>query len=103
MPNMNQMMKMAQDMAKDMDKKMQDLEVEGNAGGGMVKAVMNGHKSLLSLTISPEVVDPDEIEMLQDLVIAAISDAQSRVDDQMKENLGGMPGMPGMPGGFPFG
>lgn len=100
MPNMNQMLKMAQSMAKDMEKKMNDLQVEGNAGGGMVKAVMNGHKSLISLTISPDVVDPDDIEMLQDLVIAAINDAQSKIDEELKDSLGGLPGMPG---GFPFG
>ena len=100
MPNMNQMLKMAQNMAKDMEKKMDDLQVEGNAGGGMVKAVMNGHKSLVSLTISPDVVDPDDIEMLQDLVIAAINDAQTKIDEELKDSLGGLPGMPG---GFPFG
>jgi DNA-binding YbaB/EbfC family protein len=99
-PNMNQMLKAAQSMAREMEEKMGNLEVEGNAGGGMVKAVMNGHKNLLSLTISPEVVDPDDIEMLQDLVISAVNDAQSRVDEELKGSLGGLPGMPG---GFPFG
>jgi DNA-binding YbaB/EbfC family protein len=100
-PNMNQLMQMAQKMAKDMEEKMNTLEVEGNAGGGMVKAVMNGHKSILSLTIQKEVVDPEDIEMLQDLVIAAVNDAQTKVDEQMKGSMGGFPGgLPGMPGGF---
>jgi DNA-binding YbaB/EbfC family protein len=102
-PNMNQMMKMAQNMAKEMDEKMNALEIEGNAGGGMVKVVMNGHKSILSLVIAREVVDPEDVEMLQDLVIAAINDAQAKVDEKMKGDLGGLSNLiPGMPGGLPF-
>jgi DNA-binding YbaB/EbfC family protein len=101
-PNMDQVMKMAQNMAKQMEEQMGAIEVEGNAGGGMVKVAMNGHKNVLSLTIAPEVVDPDDIEMLQDLLIAAVNDAMSKVDENMKDTTGGMPGMPGMPGGFPF-
>ncbi len=103
MPNMNQLMKIAQDMSKKMEDQMDAVEVEGNAGGGMVKVTMNGHKNVLSTEILPEVVDPEDIEMLQDLVTAAINDAITKVDEQMKDGLGGMPGMPGgMPGGFPF-
>ena len=103
-PNMNQMMKMAQNMMKEQEDKMNSLEVEGNAGGGMVKLTMNGHKNILSLTIAPEVVDPEDIEMLQDLVISAINDAQGKVDEESKDQLSGMMpgGLPGMPGGFPF-
>lgn len=103
-PNMNQLMKMAQDMSKKMEDQMDAIEVEGNAGGGMVKVTMNGHKNVLSTEISPEVVDTDDIEMLQDLVTAAVNDALIKVDEEMKDNLGGMPGgLPGgMPGGFPF-
>ena len=99
MPNMNQMMKMAQDMAKKMEDEMNALEVEGNAGGGMVKVTMNGHKHILTLSISKEVVDPDDIEMLEDLVTAAMNDAIAKVDEKMKSNLGGIPGLPG---GLPF-
>jgi nucleoid-associated protein EbfC len=105
MPNMNQLMKMAQDMSKKMEEQMNAIEVEGNAGGGMVKVTMNGHKNVLDVEISKEVVDPDDIEMLQDLITAAFNDALAKVDDQMKDNIGmpgGMPGMPGMPEGFPF-
>ena len=102
-PNMNQLMQMAQNMAKEMEEKMNSMEVEGNAGGGMVKVIMNGHKNPISLTIQREVVDPEDIEMLQDLIIAAINDAQAKVDDQLKNNMGGLPGgLPGMPGGFKF-
>jgi len=100
-PNMNQLMKMAQDMSKQMEDKMNSVEAEGNAGGGMVKVVMNGHKSVLSIEISKEVVDPDDIEMLQDLIIAACNDAVAKVDDEVKDNLGSsLPG--GLPGGMPF-
>lgn len=102
-PNMNQMMKMAQNLAKQMEDQMDSIEVEGNAGGGMVKVLMNGHKHILSIDIAQEVVDPDDIEMLQDLVIAAVNDAIGKVDEQMKDTTSGLAGMiPGMPGGFPF-
>ncbi|MCX6580561.1 MAG: YbaB/EbfC family nucleoid-associated protein [Candidatus Aminicenantes bacterium] len=99
MPSMNQLMKIAQDMSKKMEEQMDSIEVEGNAGGGMVKIMMNGHKNVLSVEISKEVVDPDDVEMLQDLVTAAANDALAKVDDELKDNLGGMPGMPG---GFQF-
>lgn len=101
-PDMNQLMKMAQNLAKQMEDQMDAIEVEGNAGGGMVKVTMNGHKNILSLTIAREVVDPADIEMLQDLIIAAVNDAMARIDEQLKENTAGMAGIPGMPGGFPF-
>lgn len=100
-PNMNQLMKMAQDMSKQMEDKMNSIEAEGNAGGGMVKVILNGHKNILSVEISKDVVDPEDIEMLQDLITAAFNDAVSKVDEEMKDNLGSsMPG--GLPGGMPF-
>jgi hypothetical protein len=95
---MNQLMKIAQDMSKKMEEQMDSVEVEGNAGGGMVKIMMNGHKNVLSVEISKEVVDPEDVEMLQDLVTAAFNDALTKVDEELKDNLGGMPGLPGMPG-----
>lgn len=98
MPSMNQLMKIAQDMSKKMEEQMDSVEVEGNAGGGMVKIMMNGHKNVLSVEISKEVVDPEDVEMLQDLVTAAFNDALTKVDEELKDNLGGMPGLPGMPG-----
>ncbi|MEN8223251.1 MAG: YbaB/EbfC family nucleoid-associated protein [Acidobacteriota bacterium] len=100
-PNMNQLMKMAQDMSKQMEDKMNSIEAEGNAGGGMVKVVLNGHKNILSVDISKEVVDPEDIEMLQDLITAAFNDAVGKVDEELKDNLGSsLPG--GLPGGMPF-
>jgi DNA-binding YbaB/EbfC family protein len=101
-PNMSQLMKMAQDMSRKMEEQMDAIEVEGNAGGGMVKITMNGHKNVLSTEILRDVVNPDDIEMLQDLVTAAVNDAISKVDERMKDDLGGMAGGLGIPGGLPF-
>ncbi len=92
---------MAQDMSKKMENKMDSIDVEGNAGGGMVKVSMNGHKNVTSCEIAAEVVDPEDIEMLQDLVVAAVNDALLKVDEQLKDSMGGFPGgIPGMPAGF---
>jgi len=67
----------------------------------MVKVILNGHKNILSVEISKEVVDPEDVEMLQDLITAAFNDAVSKVDEEIKDNLGSsMPG--GLPGGMPF-
>lgn len=101
MPNINQMIQMAQNMAREVQEKKDALDVEGNAGGGMVQVHMNGHKTITSLIISPEVVDAEDVEMLQDLVIAAVNDAQAKVDSEMQDQMGGM-GIPGFPGGLPF-
>jgi nucleoid-associated protein EbfC len=100
-PNISQMMSMAQNMAKEMEEQMNAIEVEGNAGGGMVTVRMNGHKHIRSLAIAKEVVNPDDTEMLQDLVIAAVNDAIARVDEKLKSQMGHLAG--GLPGGFPFG
>jgi hypothetical protein len=100
-PNINHMMSMAQNMAKQMEEQMDALVVEGNSGGGMVTVKMDGHKRLQSLRIAPDVVDPGDIDMLQDLIVAAINDAQGQIEEKMKSRLGSLGG--GMPGGFPFG
>ena len=97
MPDMNQIMKMAQDMSKNLENKMDNVEVEGNAGGGMVKIKMNGHKNILSIDIADEVIDPAEKEMLSDLIGAAFNDAISKVDQKIKGEMGG-----GLPGGMSF-
>ena len=97
------MMELAQNMARELQEKKDSLEVEGNAGGGMVKITMNGNMRVTSIEISPEVVDPEDVDMLQDLVIAAHNDAQGKVEEEMKDGMGGLAGMiPGMPGGLPF-
>ncbi len=92
---MQQMMKQAQQMQERLQKQMAELRVEGNAGGGMVTAIVNGAKQLQSLKIDPEVVSKDDVEMLQDLIVAAINDAQRKAEEQMQREMGGMlpPGM----------
>ena len=69
---------------------MQELRVEATAGGGMVTVVVNGAKQLLSLRIDPEVVSKDDVEMLQDLILAAVNDAHRKVDEQLQKTMGGM-------------
>jgi DNA-binding YbaB/EbfC family protein len=93
--NIQQMMKQAQQMQERLQKQMAELRIEGNAGGGMVTVVVNGAKQMQSLTIDPEVVSKDDVEMLQDLIMAAINDAQRKADDAMAQQMGGMlpPGM----------
>ena len=88
--NIQQMMKQAQEMQNRLQKQMAELKVEGNAGGGMVTVVVNGAKQVQSLKIDPEVVSRDDLEMLQDLIVAAINDAQRKADDEMAQKMGGM-------------
>ena len=80
-------------MQERLQQQMAELRVEGNAGGGMVTVVVNGAKQVQSLKIDPEVVSKDDVEMLQDLIVAAINDAQRKVDEEMAQKMGGM--MPG--------
>ena len=93
--NIQQMMKQAQEMQNRLQKQMAELKVEGNAGGGMVTVVVNGAKQVLSLKIDPEVVSKEDVEMLQDLIVAAINDAHRKADEAMARTMGGMlpPGM----------
>ncbi len=105
--NINKLMKQAQKMQEDMAKAQEEiaeLEAEGTAGGGMVKVKVNGNHLLTDLVIAADVVDPEDIEMLQDLVIAATNDAMKKLDaasaEKMNTVTGGMGGMGG-PGGFP--
>ena len=92
--NIQQMMKQAKEMQDRLQKQMAELTVEATAGGGMVTVVVNGAKQVQSLTIDPEVVSKDDVEMLQDLIVAAVNDAHRKVDEQMKSSLGGM--IPGL-------
>ena len=97
MQQMQQMMKQAQQMQDRLQKQMAEAKIEGGAGGGMVTVVVNGAKQVLSLKIDPEVVSKDDVEMLQDLIVAAINDAQRKADDEMKQKTAGM-----LPPGFNF-
>jgi nucleoid-associated protein EbfC len=98
--NPKQLMKQVQQMQAQMQQRMSELRVEGSAGGGMVKATMNGHKELLGVTIDKEAVDPDDVEMLQDLVVAAVNEAARKVDEEMQGQLGAMTGGMNIPGLF---
>jgi nucleoid-associated protein EbfC len=93
--NIKQLMRQAQQMQEQMQQKMASVKVEGTAGGGMVKAVMSGGKELLSIEIDREAVDPEDIEMLQDLIVAAVNEAGRKVDEEMSSQMGGfkLPGM----------
>jgi nucleoid-associated protein EbfC len=98
--NIQDMMKQAQQMQERLQKEMTALRVEGNAGGGMVTVRVNGAKQVESLTIDPEVVSKEDVGMLQDLIVAAINDAQRKADEELSRKMGGLlpPGMklPGM-------
>jgi DNA-binding YbaB/EbfC family protein len=98
--NIKQLMKQAQQMQEQMQQQMSSITVEGSAGGGMVKARMSGSKELLGISIDKEAVDPNDVDMLQDLVVAAVNEAVRKVDEAMQSQLGAMmpPGMklPGM-------
>ena len=96
--NIQQMMKQAQQMQERLQKQMAETRVEATAGGGMVTVVMSGSKQLQSLTLDPEVVSSDDVEMLQDLVVAAVNDAARRVDEALSQQMGGMMGGLKIPG-----
>ena len=98
--NPKQLMKQVQQMQEQMQRKMQELRVEGSAGGGMVKATMSGSKELIAVTIDKEAVDPNDVEMLQDLVVAAVNEASRKVDEEMQSSLGAMTGGMKSPGLF---
>lgn len=92
--NMN-MIKQAQKMQQDMLKMQEELEskeYEATAGGGMVKAVVNGKHELLSLTINPEAVDPEDVEMLQDMVVAAVNEAMRKGEAEASQNMSKLTG-----------
>ena len=98
--NPKQLMKQVQQMQEQMQQRMSALRVEGTAGGGMVKATMNGSKELLAVAIDKEAVDPNDVEMLQDLVVAAVNEASRKVDEEMQNQLGAMTGGMKIPGLF---
>ena len=101
--NMNQILKQAQKMQDNMQKMQQELEAkefEVSVGGGAVTVKVNGKKEVLDVTMKPEVVDPDDIEMLQDLVISAVNEALRKVDDAQSSQMSKMTGGMKIPGLF---
>ena len=98
--NIQQMMKQAQQMQERMQKQMAEMRIEATSGGGMVTVVMNGSKQVLSLKIDPEAVSKDDVEMLQDLILAAINDGSRKADEAMSQQMNGMMGGMKIPGLF---
>lgn len=96
--NLQEMLSQARQQAEKLQEKMQQITVEASSGGGSVTVRMSGQKQLQSITIEPEVVKSGDIEMLQDLVVAAVNEAARKVDDALKSSLGGMLGGMGLPG-----
>jgi nucleoid-associated protein EbfC len=96
--NIQEMMKQAQQMQERLKKQMAELRVEATAGGGMVTVAVNGEKQLLSITIDPEVVSKDDVAMLQDLILAAVNDAQRKAEQQIASMMSGMMGGMKLPG-----
>lgn len=94
--NMQQLMKQAQKMQEDLQKAKQEIidsEFSAKAGGGMVEVVMAGDKKIKKVLIKKEIVDPDDVEMLQDLITAAVNDCVSQIEKIEKENNPGIPGL----------
>lgn len=101
--NMQQLMKQAQKMQQDMMRSQEELEnkiFEASAGGGMVKVEMNGKYELKSIKIDPQAVDPEDVEMLEDLIVAAFAEVQAKVSDASNEIMGKVTGGMKIPGLF---
>jgi len=92
------MMQQAQQMQERLQKQMAEMTVEATAGGGMVTVTVNGHKHVLRIKLDPEVVSKDDVEMLQDLIVAAINDAHRKVDEALASQMQGMMGGMRIPG-----
>src|SRR3954452_4400775 len=100
-PNMQQLMKQAQQMQQQLvsaQAELADLEVEGHAGGGLVRATMTGAGELKALVIDPKAIDPDDVETLQDLIVAAVRDGARAAADLTQEKMGPLTGGLGFPG-----
>ena len=104
--NMNNLMKQAQKMQKQMEettKQLEEAEYTGTAGGGVVEVTVSGKKEVTKVSIKEEVVDPDDIEMLEDLVMAATNEALRQMEDASAQSMSKITGgLGGLGGGFPF-
>ncbi|WP_019914397.1 YbaB/EbfC family nucleoid-associated protein [Paenibacillus sp. HW567] len=103
MNNMNQMMKQVKKMQEQMLKAQEELgskTIEGTSGGGVVTVQVNGHKKVLAIQIKPEAVDPEDIEMLQDLVLTAVNDALTQAEELANNDMGKFTGGMKIPGLF---
>lgn len=103
MPNMNNMMKQVQKMQKQMEEMQEELnnrELETSAGGGAISVKINGKKEIVAINIKPEVVDPDDVEMLQDLIMAAVNEAIRSADEMVSKEMAKVTGNVSLPGLF---
>jgi hypothetical protein len=103
--NMNNLMKQAQKMQKQMQETQESLDkqtFDASAGGGAVTATVNGKKEVVAIKLEEEVVDPDDIEMLQDLIVASVNEAIRKADETVSQEMSKLTGGMGLPGGFPF-
>ncbi|AZO93674.1 YbaB/EbfC family nucleoid-associated protein [Iocasia frigidifontis] len=101
--NMNKLMKQAQQMQAKMAKMQDELKektVEATAGGGVVKVVVNGKQELLDIKIDPDAVDPEDVEMLEDLILAAVNEGMRKISDMVNEEMGKLTGGMNIPGMF---
>ncbi len=96
--NIQQMMKQAQQMQERLQQQMKDLRLEATAGGGMVTVTVDGTKQLHAIRLDPDVVSKDDVEMLQDLILAAVNDAHRKVDEELARQMGGLMGGLNIPG-----
>ena len=90
MGNLQKMLKQAKEMQDKIQRESAEMRVEGSSGGGMVTVIIDGTKSLISIKVDPEVVDKDDVEMLQDLIVAAFNDASTKVDEELSQKLGAL-------------
>ena len=95
---MQQMLKQVQKFQEQLQKQLDELEVEGSAGGGMVTVKMNGQKQLSEVHIEPELLASHDLEMLQDLILVAVNDATQKVDEQLVSQMGNLSGGLNIPG-----
>ncbi|MEW6624983.1 MAG: YbaB/EbfC family nucleoid-associated protein [Bacillota bacterium] len=103
MGNMGKMMKQVQKMQQQMQKMQEELEqrtLEATAGGGVVKVVANGKMQIVSVEISPEAIDPEDVEMLQDMILAATNEALQKIQEMMQSEMGKITGGLNIPGLF---
>ncbi len=98
LPQMQQILKQVQQFQEQLQKQLDEMLVEASAGGGMVAVKMNGQKHLMGVSIDREVFASGDVEMLQDLVLAAVNEASRKVDEQLASQVGGMAGGLNFPG-----
>ncbi len=95
--NLNKMLKQAQKMQDQLQRELGETSVDASVGGGILTVTVNGHKQLLSVKIDPEAIDPEDPGMLEDLIVAAVNEANRKIDETMQQKVGSMaPNLPGL-------